>query len=439
MTRHIDNIVLRILGLVTLAVIALLLGIGLREWVVPHLPASLARLVGNQPVSETSRGGGAEAGRKVAFWKSSMVPNFVSPRPGKDPMGMDLIPVYQDELGEERIITLSPQTEHNMGLQTVPVLRGSGKRVVRAFGQVTYAEPLLGDVTLKVSGWIEQLYVDYIGQRVKKGEPLFSFYSPDLVSAQEEYLASYSASPLLQATNMFSGYDKLRYWDVPASEIEKVKRAGRLQKDITFLSPFDGWVVEKHALEGMHMKAGTRFYRIADLSRMWVLVSVYEYQLPQVQEGQPARMTLPYNPGQVFEGKVVYVYPFVNPQTRQVTVRLEFPNPDLILKPEMYANVEIVTSPQNTQLLVPLDAVIYVGEHQQFEGVLQKSGYAYVRSGKGRFEARQVVIGDEVEGGQIQVLFGLNEGEQVVVCGQFLLDAERKVKDANLKMLTEAK
>ena len=145
-----------------------------------------------------------------------MIPNFVSPRPGKDPMGMDLIPVYQDELGEEKLITLSPQTMHNMGLRTVAVKRGSGERVVRAFGQVTYAEPLLGDVTLKVGGWIEKLHVDYVGQRVKKGEPLFSLYSPDLVSAQEEYLTSFSASPtLFGAVKVFSGYDKLRYWDVP--------------------------------------------------------------------------------------------------------------------------------------------------------------------------------------------------------------------------------
>lgn len=440
MLQHSGKLVLGILGLTVLGV---LLGMGLREWIVPHLPASVARLVDYQPTSETPGETGAESGHEVAFWKSSMIPNFVSPRPGKDPMGMDLIPVYKDELGEEKLITLNLQTRHNMGLRTAPVERASGDRVVRTFGQVAYAEPLLGDVTLKVGGWIEKLDVDFVGQYVKKGQPLFSLYSPDLVSAEEEYIASLSdsgsKSTLLGSANVFSGYDKLRYWDVPLSEIEKVKRAGKIQKGITFVSPFSGWVIEKNALEGMHMKAGSRFYRIADLSRMWVYVSVYAYQLPQIHEGQTARVTLPFNPGQVFEGKVIYVYPFINPKTRQVRVRLEFPNPDLVLKPEMYANVEIVTNPENPHLLVPLDAVIYVGQHQQFEGASQKSGYAYVQLGKGRYEPREVVIGAEVEGGKIQVLSGLKEGEQVVVSGQFQLDAERKVKEANLKMLTQGK
>jgi membrane fusion protein, copper/silver efflux system len=429
----------RTVGLLLLAGLGVAVGMAIRAWVVPHLPAPLAHLVGVEPAGEKGEASAAEGDRPVAFWKSSMIPNFVSPRPGVDPMGMDLIPVYRDQLGQEKLITLSHETMHNIGLRTTPVVRGTAERVVRTVGRVDYAEPLLGDVTLKVGGWVEDLMVDYVGQRVKKGQPLFSLYSPDLVIAQAEYLLDLSgkaggANPLGMG-QVLNAHDRLRYWDVPESELARVKRAGRPSKALTFVSPFDGWVIEKHAFRGMHMKPGTRFYRIADLTRMWVDVYIYEFQQPWVRAGQEARLTLPYDPGQVLHGKVDYVYPSVDPHTRQIRVRLKFPNTDLRLKPEMYANVEIATNPKTRQLLVPLDAVIYNGQHRVIDGVSRRVGYAYVQIKHGRFEPREVVLGEEAEGGQLQVLSGVKEGEPVVVSGQFQLDSERKVKEANLKML----
>jgi multidrug efflux pump subunit AcrA (membrane-fusion protein) len=431
----------RFLRATAVAVLGLAVGIGVRAWIIPRLPASLARFAGMPAAgSKTKAGTDTQGGREVALWKSSMIPNFVSPRPGKDPMGMELIPVYADELGQEQLITLDPKVERNMGLRTTPVRSGPAERVIRTVGKVEYAEPLLGDVTLKVGGWIEALYVDYVGQRVEKGQPLFSVYSPELISAQEEYLISLRPRPSsIRPTDreqVFPSREKLRYWDIPDSEIEGLKRRGHPEKAVTFVSPFAGWVIEKHALKGMHMAPGTRFFRIADLSTIWVYMTIYEYQLPRVQVGQPVRLELPYRPGEVFRGKVIYVYPYVDPKTRQIRVRLEFPNPELKLKPEMYANVEIQAPPGESRLLVPRDAVIDIGRRERIDGVERHVGYAYARVSPGRFEPRKVVIGVEVEDGGLQLLSGLKDGEAVVVSGQFQLDSERKVKEANLRMLS---
>jgi len=374
-----------------------------------------------------------------------MIPNFVSPKPGVDPMNMDLMPVYMDELSDESLITLSHEVTHNMGLRTVSVEFGAASRVVRTVGEVDYAEPLLGDVTLKVGGWVEELYVDFVGQRVTKGQPLFAVYSPEVYSAVEEYLISLQdtlpqrrpGGISLRTNDLFPAYDKLRFWDVPESEIERSRQPGRRSKTITFESPFDGWVIEKHAFRGMYMEPGSRYYRIADLSTMWVYVTIFEYQLADIHPGQTARLSLPYRPGEVFEGKVIYIYPYVDPKTRQIRVRLEFPNPDLLLKPAMYADVKLETPLAGKQVLVPQDAVIDIGTQKEIDGELRHVGYAYVKVGEGKFEPREVALGEELEGGRLQILAGLKPGEEVVVSGQFQLDSERRVKEANLAMLMQ--
>ncbi len=384
-----------------------------------------------------------------------MIPNFVSPKPGVDPMGMALVPVYVDELSQERFLNLSPVQMENIGLRLATVATTKAQRVVRSVGRVDYAEPLLGDVTLKIGGWIEKLFVNYVGQQVRKGEPMFSIYSPDLVSAEDEYLIQ-SRLPqpggAARPQDVFNAYDKLRYWDVPEDEIEAIRRAGHAKKSVTFRSAFSGWVTEKHAFEGMYMKPGTRFFRIADLSRVWVYVYVYEYQLAWLSVGQAATLTLPYRPGQVFEGKVIYIYPDVDPQTRQIRVRLEFANPQLQLKPEMYGNVEIATQ-SGQRRAVPLDAIIYTGGAKTWQGRAptghrreavvgagrHRVGFAYLQVKPGKFEARETILGEDLEGGKVEVLAGLKDGDRVVVNGQFLLDSERKVKRANLAMFTKGR
>lgn len=439
---------MRVARLAAVVLALLLVGVGLgiaaRAVLVPLLPMKLRMQLNEHQVIQSSSG--AEAGRDVAFWKSSMIPNFVSPRPGKDPMGMKLIPVYRDELSAEKYLMLRPTVVQNIGLRTQPVVRTQAETAVRTIGQVEYAEPLLGDVTLKVDGWVEELLVDFVGQHVEQGQPLFRLYSPDLVTAQEEFLISLQdrtppterpAIAIGSIDTVLSAHDKLRYWDVPESEIEDVQRIGQPKKAVTFQSPFQGWVIEKHAFRGMHMMPGTVFYRIADLSSVWVYVYLYEYQLPRVHTGQPARLTLPFRPGEVFEGKVVYVYPDVDEKTRQIRARLEFPNPDLRLKPGMYADVEILDVAPQPQLVVPLDAVIYTGKQIEVDGVTRRVGFAYVQLKPGKFESREVTLGDDVQGGQTSVINGLKQNELVVVAGQFLLDSERRVKEANLRMLTQ--
>jgi Cu(I)/Ag(I) efflux system membrane fusion protein/cobalt-zinc-cadmium efflux system membrane fusion protein len=234
----------------------------------------------------------------------------------------------------------------------------------------------------------------------------------------------------------FDAYEKLRYWDVPEDEIEAIRQAGQVKKSITFRSPFSGWVIEKSAFEGMYMKPGTRFYRIADLSTVWVDVYVYVYQLAWLKVGQTARLTMPFLPGTAFEGKVVYIYPDVDTQTRQIRVRLEFANPHLQLKPEMYGNVQISTQ-SGRRMAVPLDAIIYTGAEKSWQGSPHRAGFAYVQVARGKFEAREVVFGADLVNGKVEVLSGLKDGEQVVVDGQFLLDSERKVKQAILAMFTK--
>ncbi|MFQ5730559.1 MAG: efflux RND transporter periplasmic adaptor subunit [Planctomycetaceae bacterium] len=430
----------------TTVLLVLLLGTGLgmaaKAWFLPLLPPSIARALGLPEPTRQDGKSTAQSGREVAFWKSSMIPNFVSPKPGIDPMNMALIPVYVDELRDEKFITLSQDTMQNMGIRTVPVESGHASRVLRTIGNVDYAEPLLGDVTLKIDGWVEDLFVDYVGKRVKKGEPLFTVYSRELYVAEVEYLidlknpqSSRPNSPLSPVSgSVLSAYDKLRYWDVPESEIQKLKKRGHPMKAVTFVSPFDGWVIEKHAFRGMYMKAGEPFYRIADLSKMWVYVTIFEYQLPRIRVGQTVRLSSPYRPGEVFTGKIIYIYPYVDPKTRQIRVRLEFPNPNLRLKPEMYADVQIELPIPGKQIFVPQDAVVDVGATKQVRGKQVRVGFAYVMVGPGKFEPREVQLGEELAGGRLQILAGLKPGENVVVSGQFQLDSERKVKEANLEM-----
>jgi hypothetical protein len=438
------GIVKDLLLVVIMLIAGISAGMGLRAWVWPEVSVLWSSLRG-KPAANEQQPKASGSGQKIAFWKSSMIPNFVSPRPGMDPMGMALIPVHASELGQEKLLILSPSVEHNMGLRTDRVRRSSAVQPLRTVGQVVYAEPLLKDVTLKVSGWIEQLHADYLGQHVVEGEPLFQFYSPELITAQREYLLSFGEdshglkvlrSSVPGVGTELTAFEKLRFWDVPITQIEAVKRAGIPQKGTTFQSPATGWIIEKNAFRGMYMKAGTRFYQIADLSRVWVFVPIYEYQLPQIEVGQSARLTLPYLAGDVFTGKVLYIYPTVDPKTRQIRVRLEFPNPEMRLKPSMFADVEISAASRSKLLSVPLDAVIDSGRRKQVDGIESAVGFAYVKVGAGTFEAREVALGSEMVGGRLEILSGLEDGDEVVVDGQFQLDSERRVKAGNLKMLT---
>lgn len=399
-------------------------------------PICHMKLTPRKKQDEAEPGGGIE--RRVLYWRAPMDPNYISDKPGKSPMGMDLVPVYADEeeAPSAHTIRIDPVTIQNMGIRTSVVERGPLVKTIRTIGRVDYDEQRVTFVDTKFSGWIESLHVDETGEPVDKGEPLFDVYSPELYAAQEEYLAAVRNLPRLEGSTFAPARDmaaelveaaatKLKYLDVSDEQVQKLRETDQIEKTLTIHSPASGIVTEKMALEGMYVNPGMRLYTIADLSRVWVYVDIYEYQLPWIRVGQPASMTLPYTPGREFEGTVVYLYPYLEPQTRVIKVRMEFENPTLELKPGMYANVRLESELQRDALLVPREAYIDSGTRQ----------VAFVDLGNGKFAPRDIQVGVEAEDGLVEVLYGLDEGEVVVTSGQFMLDAESKLKEAVAKMM----
>jgi len=380
----------------------------------------------------------SEAG-KTQRYTCGMHKWVILPKPGLCPIcHMPLVPLNVSEYTGK--IEIDPTITQDIGVRIAPVTVGPVTRTIRTVGSVDYNETLVRDVNLKISGWAEKLYVNYVGKPVLKGQPLLDIYSPDLYSAQEEYLQAYShaqaptSSPAAKdvpnvakwnADLLEAARKRLEYFDISLEQIRELEKTGKVSKTLTLRSPYDGLVIEKAAYEGMKVDAGVRLYRIADLSNVWVMVTLYEYQLPYVQLGQQAVMSLPYIPGQTFAGRVTYIYPYLNPKLRQINVRLEFDNPNLGLKPGMFANVELHSTLAKDRMLVPREAVIDTGERQ----------VAFVSLGQGKFEPRNVKLGAEAEGGQIEVLDGLKPGEMVVTSGQFLLDSEARLREALAKMI----
>jgi Cu(I)/Ag(I) efflux system membrane fusion protein/cobalt-zinc-cadmium efflux system membrane fusion protein len=354
-------------------------------------------------------------------------------------MGMDLVPVYEEEGDEKKpasTIRIDPNTMQNMGVRLGQVERKPLIKDIRTVGFIDYDETKIFTVNTKFNGWIEKLYVNFVGDSVKKGQPLFDIYSPDLVTAQEEYLlaleqyrklsnATYdrvreSAERLLKASRT-----RLRYWDLTDKQIEKIGQTEGIRKTLTVYSPASGVVTQKDAFEGHYVKAGEHQFTIADLSSVWVDVDIYEYELPWIRKGMAAKMELAYMPGMRLKGKVLFIYPYLNTKTRTAKLRLQFSNPDYQLKPGMYANIYLKASMGKDTLVVPQEAVIFSGVRR----------LVFVSLGKGRFRPREVKIGVEVNQNEYQVLSGLEEGEEIVLSAQFMLDSESRLQEAIQKML----
>ncbi len=369
------------------------------------------------------------------YYTCGMHPWVILPKPGNCPIcQMTLTPLDPSKFSGE--VTIDPLSIQNIGVRIGEVVTGPLVKTIRTVGTVDYNEPLVRDVNIKVNGWIEKLNVDYLGSQVAEGQDLFDLYSPELYSAQEEYLLAYrnrdkvgadfvpdaarGAASLLDAART-----RLLYYDITPEQISELERTDSPTKTMTILSPHTGVVIEKHANEGMKVDPGMRVYRIADLSKVWVLVTLYEYQLPYVQAGQSAVMTLPYIPGQRFEGKVVYIYPYLDKKTREVQIRLEFDNANGLLKPGMFANVELHNTLARERTLAPREAIINTGERQ----------VAFVSLGEGKFEPRDVLMGIETGDGMVEVLDGLEVGEMVVTSGQFLIDSEANIRESLAKMI----
>jgi RND family efflux transporter MFP subunit len=367
--------------------------------------------------------------RKLKYYKSTMNPGEISPSPRKDSMGMDMVPVYEDEstAAESQTIAVDPVTTQNMGIRTGVVRRGPLRRTIRTVGVIDYDETGLTDVTTKFKGWVEKLFVDATGQQVHRGEPLFEIYSPELYSAQREYLLAATGRTNAPAGNSLrnSALTKLRFFDISDAQIAELERSQEPRKTLQIVAPQDGFVVEKAVVEGQMVDAGMKLYRLANLGLVWVQAQIYEQDLAFIHLGQEASVTLSYLPGREFRGRVTYIYPNVDEKTRTGRVRMEFHNPGYFLKPGMFAAVEVASELDPSALLVPDMAILRSGEKNT----------VFVELGTGKFEPRNVTLGPQAENDNYQVLSGLSEGEHIVTSGQFMLDSESQLREAIQKML----
>jgi membrane fusion protein, copper/silver efflux system len=326
-------------------------------------------------------------------------------------------------------VQITPERQQLIGVKIGPVEMRPLEKVIRTVGRVDYDEKRIVTVSLKIGGWIEDLYVDFTGRFVRKGEPLLTIYSPELVSTQEEYLVALQAkksltkSPFPEVAGSGdsiaeSAKRRLKLWDITDEEIQKLEESGKSKKTLTLYSPFSGFVLEKSAYKGMNVMPGAALFKLADLSVVWLIADIYEYELPFIRLGQQASVQLSYTPGEIFTGKAIYIYPSLNPETRTAKVRFELPNPHGKLKPEMYANVEIKVH-LGQKLTVPEGAIIDTGLRQ----------LAIIDKGNGYFEPREVKVGAKVDN-YYEVIKGLKAGERVVTSANFLIDSESKLKEA---------
>lgn len=328
---------------------------------------------------------------------------------------------------------VAPFKQQLIGVKTAVVEKRPLETMIRAVGRVDYDEQRIAHVNLRVSGWIEELFVDYTGQRVRKGQPLFTLYSPDLVATQDEYLLALRVqdkvkdSPIpevgQQAEQMVeAARDRLRLWTLTDEQLNEVARRGKAQTYVTIRSPIAGHVIDKKVFKGMFVEPEMRLYTITDLSTVWINAEIYEYEVPFVQMGQLATVTFSSYPGEQFHGRVSYVYPYLNKEARTVKVRLELPNPGVLLKPDMYGDVLIRVN-RGTNLAIPEQAVLDSG----------KRTLVFVVRGEGLFEPRTVKLGQKI-GPYYEVREGLTEGERVVTSGNFLIDSESKLMAATNMM-----
>jgi multidrug efflux pump subunit AcrA (membrane-fusion protein) len=313
-------------------------------------------------------------------------------------------------------INIPLERQYLIGIKTQKVKKFKPKYEIKTYGTVVYDETRMYSINLKFSGWIEKLYADYEGKFIKRGEVLFEIYSPELYQSQEELLFSYKNGD----SSIFKRVkEKLLLLELLPFQIEEILKKGEPQKVIKFYSPYSGFIIKKKVHEGMKIKKGEDILHIADLSYVWVIGEIYEYEVPFVKKGQEAEIENPYLPGNKIKGFVDYIYPEIDMKKRTLKIRLKFKNPEYKLKPGMYVNVIIKGSYQEEKIVIPESAILFSGE----------KNYVFVKKGRGIFEPRIVKLGPEVKNGFI-VMEGIKEGEEIVISGNFLLDSESKIKAA---------
>ena len=371
------------------------------------------------------------ASSEKTLYTCGMHPWIIQDHPGNCPIcGMKLEPVHKSASTTTASavssgIVVDPATVQMMNIQTTEITRGPLRRTIRTVGTIDYNETALVNVTMKFKGWIEKLDVDATGQLVHRGEPLFEIYSPELYSAEAEYVATLDATTDSGGSALReAALEKLKFFDISDAPIAALEKSREPRKTMAMLAPADGFVIEKNIVQGQMVDAGTSLYRLADLGIVWVFAQVYEQDLPYVQLGQEATVKLASLPDREFRGRVTYVYPNVDEKTRTAKVRLEFENPGYFLKPGMFVSAQITAELEPSVLLVPDAAVLRSGEKNT----------VFVALPGGKFEARTVLLGPAAEQDRYEVAGGLQEGERVVTSGQFMLDSESQLREAIQKM-----
>ncbi|MCB1037290.1 MAG: efflux RND transporter periplasmic adaptor subunit [Acidobacteria bacterium] len=377
--------------------------------------------------------------REILFYRNPMDPTITSPVPAQDSMGMDYVPVYANEAetGGGATVRIDPAVEQNMNVRTEKVARRDLNYRIRTVGYLEFDQQRMVNVTPKNEGWVEKVYVNYEGESVRKGQPLFELYSPVLVQTQQELLSALEfAKRMAEAPEgarsraealVDAARQRLAYWDVSAEQLAELEATAQVFRTLTVSAPSSGVVMKRMpGLEGMAVKPGMELFHLADLSSLWLSVEAYENQVAWIREGTKAEVTLTYFPGEAFEGRVSYLAPEFSEGTRTLPVRLAVPNPDGRLRPGMFATVVFEPAAAESSLAIPTQAVLRTGERN----------VALVRTGAGRFQPREVVLGQEGEG-YVEILAGLAEGEDVVTSAQFLLDSESNLRAAIQKMVAQ--
>jgi len=378
----------------------------------------------------------ATGGRKIAYYRSPMDPSVRSATPAKDEMGMDYVPVYADELetGPAAVpgrgtVTLTAERRQLLGVRSEEVKEARLEHVIRTVARLAVDERRVSHVHTKYEGYVEKLYVDFTGQKVRRGERLLSLYSPELVATQQEYLLAHRAKQELERSDIASvgrgavdldqaARQRLLFWDIRPQDVELLEKTGEVRRTLDLYSDIAGYVVQKMAVQGLRVTPGDALFDIADLSRVWVLADVYEYDLRGVSVGTRGEVRVPHFPDRTWTGPVTFVSPTVEEKTRTIKVRIELDNPNGDLRPDMYADVFLHVE-HGRGLVVPDDAVIDAGDRK----------LVFLDLGEGRFEPRDVRLGPSVPGGK-HVLSGLTAGDRVVTAANFLLDSESSLKAA---------
>lgn len=376
--------------------------------------------------------------RKLLFYRNPMNPEITSPVPMKDEMGMDYVPVYEDKTApataggpvDGRVtVTISAENLKAAGVQTTPAVTAPIQRTVRTVGLVTPDETRIRHFHTKIDGWVEKLLVNFKGQLVETGQPILSFYSPTLLASQEEYLRArdtakkFAANPdeslrKLGGQLFDSAKRRLELYDVPARFIAELDATGTVRRTVTLDAQVAGFVTAKAIFEGQQIEPGMELYTITDLSQVWIEADLYEYEAKEVAVGQEAVLTLPYDSSVRLTGRVAYINPFLVPESRTFKIRFDFPNPDLVLKPAMYADVSLALASAEG-VVIPDTALMDTGTRK----------LVFVRIAPETFEPRAVETGVRGDG-RVQVLRGVQPGDEVVVKANFLIDSESRLRAA---------